>query len=185
MAHWASYIGFGFNREQSEELLLELRKKLRHYDDYISWHNPEYMHMTLQFLGWTKDDDIYKLKDILEKEKITNTNFKLNGKLVLLGFEDKKEYIAMQVEPTEELIKYREKLGEDMKKQGIPFKKQNFISHISLGRVHNLNEIEERQFFTPRILRANGVYVYESIPESRPMVSIKSKDLLLDDNFER
>ena len=185
MAHWASYIGFGFNRDESEGLLLRLRKELEQYDDYIAWHNPEYMHMTLQFLGWTKDADIDKLKDILEKEKIGNINLKLNGKLVLLGFDSKKEYIAMKVEPTEELVRYRERLGVRMEEQGIPFKKQDFISHISLGRVHNLDEIEDKQYFIPRIIQPNGVNVYESIPESSSLVSIKSRDLLLKDDFER
>ena len=31
MAHWASYIGFGFNRDESEGLLLRLRKELEQY----------------------------------------------------------------------------------------------------------------------------------------------------------
>ena len=185
MAHWASYIGFGFNRDESEGLLLRLRKELEQYDDYIAWHNPEYMHMTLQFLGWTKNSDVNRLKGILEKEKIGNINLKLNGKLVLLGFDSKKEYIAMEVEPTDELARYREMLGIRMKEQGIPFKKQDFISHISLGRVHNLNEIEDKQYFIPRIIQPNGVNVYESIPESSSLVSIKSRDLLLKDDFER
>ncbi len=70
MAHWASYIGFGFNRDESEGLLLRLRKELEQYDDNIAWHNPEYLHMTIQFLGWTKNSNINKLKEILEKEKI-------------------------------------------------------------------------------------------------------------------
>lgn len=123
MAHWATYIGFGFNRDESESLLLKLRNELVQYDDNIAWHNPEYMHMTLQFLGWTKNSDVNRLKGILEKEKIGNINLKLNGKLVLLGFDSKKEYIAMEVELTDELVRYREMLGIRMKEQGNPFKK--------------------------------------------------------------
>ena len=34
--------------------------------------------MTLQFLGWTRDSDIEKLRQILQNEKIEDINFKLN-----------------------------------------------------------------------------------------------------------
>ena len=107
MAHWASYIAFGFEGEEFQKLLLELKDKLPQYNDNIAWHNPDYMHMTLQFLGWTRDSDIEKLRQILQNEKIEDINFKLNGKLVLLGFDAQKEYIAMEVAPTKELLKYR------------------------------------------------------------------------------
>lgn len=181
MAHWASYIGFGFEKEESEKILVELRKKLSQYEDNIAWHNPEYLHMTLQFLGWTKESDIDKLRDILHKEKVGDIKFKLNGKLVLLGFDEKKEYIAMRVEQTEELERYRDMLGIRMQEKGIHYKKQDFLSHISLGRVHHLNEIEDIEFFTPRIIQPKGVYVYASIPESNVLVEVRNKDILRDD----
>ncbi len=185
MAHWASYIGFGFEKQECEKLLIELRKKLSQYEDNIAWHNPEYMHMTLQFLGWTKEGDISKLREILQRERIANIEFKLSGELILLGFNDQKEYIAMKIDSSEELLKYREILGYRMQQQGIPFKHQSFLSHISLGRVHGLNEIDNKKYFEPRIIKPNGVHLYESVPESVALVSVRYKKMLIEDKLER
>ena len=127
MAHWASYIAFGFEEEEFQKLLLELKDKLSQYNDNIAWHNPAYMHMTLQFLGWTRDSDIEKLRQILQNEKIEDINFKLNGKLVLLGFDAQKEYIAMEVTPTKELLKYIEDHKKKIQKYGDKNKKKNNI----------------------------------------------------------
>lgn len=126
MAHWASYIAFGFEEEEFQKLLLELKDKLSQYNDNIAWHNPDYMHMTLQFLGWTRDSDIEKLRQILQNEKIEDINFKLNGKLVLLGFDAQKEYIAMEVEPTKELLQYREELEKRCKSMEFLLKSRIF-----------------------------------------------------------
>ena len=182
MAHWASYIGFGFEKEECYTLLKYMKNLLKEYEDKIAWHNPEYMHMTLQFLGWTKDSDVLKLKNILQKEKINNINLKLNGELILLGFESKKEYIAMKIETTNELKRYRETLGIKMKEQGIPFKEQEFLSHISLGRINGLESIENKKYFETITINPNGVYIYESIPESNILAGVKSKDLLIKNN---
>ena len=126
MAHWASYIAFGFEKEEFQKLLLELKDKLSQYNDNIAWHNTDYMHMTLQFLGWTRDSDIEKLRQILQNEKIEDINFKLNGKLVLLGFDAQKEYIAMEVAPIKELLQYREKLEKRCKSMEFLLKNRIF-----------------------------------------------------------
>lgn len=170
MAYWASYIAFGLDKNESEELLAELQNMLSQYEDFIAWHNPEYMHMTLHFLGWIKDTDIDKLKNILYEEKSNIINFKLDGKLMLLGFDKEKEYIATRVKLTDDLVQYREKLAIRMQEQGISFKKQDFLSHISLGRVHHLNEIEDKEYFRPRVLQTKGVYVFASVSESSVLV---------------
>lgn len=185
MAHWASYIGFGFEKQKCEKLLMEIRKKLSRYEDNIAWHNPEYMHMTLQFLGWTKDEDVGKLREILQKEKIDNIEFELSGELLLLGFDEQKEYIAMKVNPSEELLKYREILGCRMKQQSVPFKNQSFLSHISVGRVHGLNVIDNKKYFEPQIIKPNGIYLYESVPQSATLISVKNKKILIEDTLER
>lgn len=147
MAHWASYIAFGFEEEEFQKLLLELKDKLSQYNDNIAWHNPDYMHMTLQFLGWTRDSDIEKLRQILQNEKIEDINFKLNGKLVLLGFDAQKEYIAMEVAPTKELLQYREELEKKMQEYGVPFKKTGFFKSHFIGQSSSLRTNRKQRIF--------------------------------------
>ena len=93
-----------------------------------------------------------------------------------MGFDAKKEYIAIEVTPTKELLQYREELEKKMQEYGVPFKKQDFFSHISLGRVHHLEQIENKEYFKQRIIKPSGVHVYESIPESNSLISVKCKD---------
>jgi hypothetical protein len=53
-----------------------------------------------------------------------------------------------------------------------------------LGRVHHLEQIENKEYFKQRIIKPSGVHVYESIPESNPLISVKFKDLLIDGELE-
>ncbi|MBF0985981.1 MAG: hypothetical protein HXK67_02190 [Clostridiales bacterium] len=53
-----------------------------------------------------------------------------------------------------------------------------------MGRVHHLEQIENKEYFKQRIIKPSGVHVYESIPESNPLISVKCKDLLIDEELE-
>ena len=168
MAYWAAYVAFSFETNQTRNILKEAKSSLGDLDDYIAWHEPSYLHLTVHFLGWLTENDAKKASKIVNNYDISNIKLQTDGDLTLLGFDKEKEYIALRITPTEELLSLRKKIEFDLQSEGIKVKEQPFLPHISLGRVHNLSEIEKIKL-NSRTLSIQKLNIFSSTSSSQSL----------------
>lgn len=165
MAYWASYVAFSFNPQQIRNILNKAKTSLANLNDYIAWHESDYLHLTIHFLGWLTEKNAKKVSQIVNSYNLSDLKLQTNGDLTLLGFDSEKEYIALCITPTEQLLSLRKKIELDLLSEGIQVKQQPFLPHISLGRVHKLKDINDVKL-NADVLTIQRLNVFSSISSS-------------------
>lgn len=51
MAHWGAYIAYDIPEVIARELINTAKIQLGQLSKYVSWPEPEYIHLTVHFLG--------------------------------------------------------------------------------------------------------------------------------------
>lgn len=114
-------------------LLSQLKNAM--HEHRISWVQPSHLHITLKFIGECGQD---KINDIVEDMKAFSTfaaysasaselglfGSRYNPKVIWLGIHDKGETTLLASTLSERLVK-----------AGVPITSENFVPHITLGRV--------------------------------------------------
>lgn len=127
--------------EKIKDELLRYQKEIdSFFEDFkpIRWTKRENLHITLEFLGYLKEEEILKVKEVLRKLLENFSAF--NAKLIEICYGPKKEKIPRMVwvigERKKEISNLKEKLDKELEKS-INFKpeKREFIPHITLGRI--------------------------------------------------
>lgn len=49
MGYWASFIALDLEKIEANKIVREMKDKLKKYNNIISWHNPNYLHLTLNY----------------------------------------------------------------------------------------------------------------------------------------
>jgi 2'-5' RNA ligase len=145
--------------------------KMRLSKDKIRWVKPENMHITLKFLGSTpaeKVKDVIKtMENISRKYSSTELVFSRVG---IFGSSYKPRVIWIGFEENASL----QNLAADLKQAYVPLgyeaDRQNFVPHLTLGRI---SAISSKRYFQTVIDRhrnlqsapvtVNKIYLYESI----------------------
>lgn len=156
MGYWASYIALSFHEDDANDIISEAKNNLNKYSDNIAFHNSSYMHMTLLFLGWLDENLRKQTAEILKNFDISSLAIDISGKLLELGFGTQKEYLAVEVVPSKEILKLHQNLIDEMSVHKLKFKNQEFLPHISLGRIHKLQatnnfEIKKRKILPKKL----------------------------------
>ena len=126
-------------------LLEGLRRQLAH-EKRINWVNPEHIHLTLKFIGNTPNEDIPKIIDgvgeMLQNHKSFTMDFNRTG---VFGsrYAPRVLWLGMQNTP-QELYELEEDTLSTFDKLGYLRDRQNFVPHITLGRI---KELCEKQYF--------------------------------------
>jgi RNA 2',3'-cyclic 3'-phosphodiesterase len=117
----------------------ELRKRLKH--ERITWVGINNMHLTLKFFGETDGRSISSISTALDKgahmvppfnlcfNKTGSFGSSYNPKVIWLGAED---------QPI--LNRLFEMLKVELEKEGFEYDRQNFVPHLTLGRVRNISD---------------------------------------------
>ena len=138
-------------------LFNEISSQLRH--ERIKWVEPENMHLTLKFLGETEEKQIPVIQQVLSNAadnvkpftlKISNTSIfgsRYNPKVIWFG-----------IEKSPELESLVQNIFAGLEKQGWESDRQNFVPHLTIGRI---KELKDKPLFQNIIGKYNTVEIQE------------------------
>lgn len=147
-----------------QPLLADLRKSLSH-EDRINWVRPANIHLTLKFIGETPPQDEPKIIEavgkMLERHHPFVMDFNRTG---IFGsrYAPRVLWLGMQQTP-EQLLNLAEDTLDTFDKIGFPRDRQNFVPHITLGRI---KELCEKQYFQ-KVVQAieQKTYIRQEVKE--------------------
>ncbi|MEK6714800.1 MAG: RNA 2',3'-cyclic phosphodiesterase [Candidatus Omnitrophota bacterium] len=135
------FIAVELSKEIKKELTA-LEEKLKSSAADVKWVKPDNVHLTLKFLGETKEEQIEPIKKILnglaEKFKVFKTEIAGLGSFPNLK---SPRVIWIGANNTDTLSVIANLLEEKLDKVGFPKEKRDFQPHLTLGRVRSLKNI--------------------------------------------
>lgn len=145
-------------------LIEDLRKRLSH-EKMINWVRPTNIHLTLKFIGETPLQDepkiIEAVSKVLENQKSFTMDFNRTG---LFGsrYAPRVLWLGMQQTP-EELLNLEEAVLIAFDNIGYQRDRQNFVPHLTLGRIKDLCE---KQYFQ-KVVQAieQKSYIHQEVKE--------------------
>lgn len=135
----------------------QLVNKLK--EDSIKWVEPENIHLTLKFFGETdegKIDDICQVLDEVCREYQPFT-FRLQG-VRIFGSSYNPKVIWFGIENNELLKKIGNHLVNDLSKAGFLNDRQNFVPHLTVGRI---KELRHKNWFQTTINHYSEKFIQE------------------------
>lgn len=164
-------------------LLNGLRSQLAH-EKRINWVKPNNIHLTLKFIGDTRQDEVSKIiegvGEMLKRHKSFTMDFNRTG---IFGsrYAPRVLWLGMQNTP-QQLLDLEEDTLTTFDELGFLRDRQNFVPHITLGRIKDLCEkqyfqkivagIEQKSYISQEV---NEIILYQSIlrPEGAVYREIK------------
>lgn len=126
-------------------LVEDLRRRLSH-EKMINWVKPTNIHLTLKFIGETPPQDETKIIDavtkVLDNQRSFTIDFNRTG-IFGARYAPRVLWLGMQQTP-EELLSLEEKILKAFDDIGYLRDRQNFVPHLTLGRIKDLCE---KQYF--------------------------------------
>lgn len=133
------------DNEIVNEKLNLLKKKLN--GNAINWAKPENMHLTLKFMGNTPAHKIGIYDEIFKQEAANTQVFSLKFKrLGIFGSSYQPKVVWVGFETNDEIESLASRVKSRLEAKGFPFDRQNFVPHITLGRIVNLHD--KKYFFS-------------------------------------
>lgn len=120
----------------------------------IKWTDAENFHLTLKFLGLTHNHEIPNIIEVI-KNTIHDNSFLLNlnlSKIGVFGSSYKPRIIWFGFEKNNELEKLVTNLINNLEVIGFAKDSQNFVPHISIGRI---NKVTDKISFNNAIKNSN------------------------------
>ncbi len=108
--------------------------------DKIKWVEPGNIHLTLKFFGETPDDIITEIiKALATIKHTTNINFTLGG-TGIFGSTYQPRVIWLKINDSNGFQTLAGKINEAILPLGFIPDRQNFVPHLTLGRINFLND---------------------------------------------
>ena len=139
--------------------------------DLIKWVKPDVMHLTLKFLGPTPNEDISKIKYVLENfsKKKSPLNFEFD-KTGIFGSSYDPRVIWFGITNNEEIKSFGEDLLNLFHENGFKRDRQNFVPHLTIGRIKKINNKRYFQNIIDKVkdkkiqsFYVNEIILYQSI----------------------
>lgn len=136
----------------------------------IKWVEPDNIHLTLKFIGNTAPDEVPQIQAALNSacSGIQPFDLKIGRTGVFGSFYDPK-VIWFGIEENETLQMLARQVSQQLETAGILGDRQNFVPHLTLGRIR---EIKDKKYFQQLMGRfhevkiqqqhVNGFNLYES-----------------------
>ena len=145
-----------------------LRREFNH--EKINWVQIENLHFTLKFIGNTHASDIQKLIDALKRIALSKQAFELEiENLGVFGSRYKPRVIWAGLKKSDSLFKLSESILTKLDKAGFKRDRQNFVPHITLGRIKNFRDkdllrktIDSYKYASFQKNHIKTFYLYES-----------------------
>ena len=145
-------------------LLDSLRRSLSH-EKMINWVRPTNIHLTLKFIGETPPQDepkiIEAVSKVLENQQSFTMDFNRTG-IFGARYAPRVLWLGMQQTP-QELLNLEEALLTAFDGIGYLRDRQNFVPHLTLGRIKDLCE---KQYFQ-KVVQAieQKTYIHQEVKE--------------------
>ena len=131
--------------------LLQVYKEIqkRCYADKIKWVDAHLFHLTLKFIGETPQDSTDNISKVLRQIADNTDAFTFNLKGVgIFGSSYHPRIIRVNIEEGKNLIRLGNKIATGLEAIGFPQDRQNFVPHLTLGRI---KKVQDKEFFQKTI----------------------------------
>jgi RNA 2',3'-cyclic 3'-phosphodiesterase len=152
---------------------MELQKLL--YHERITWVGISNIHLTLKFFGETDESRIHPIVAALNSGSSTVGQFRLCfNKTGIFGSSYNPKVIWLGAEEQPALYKMTNQIKVELEKIGYKDDRQNFVPHLTLGRVRSVNDKQLFQdvmddyrsaFQVEQLI--TSVHLYESVLRKR------------------
>jgi RNA 2',3'-cyclic 3'-phosphodiesterase len=147
----------------------ELKNSLKH--ERITWIGINNMHLTLKFFGETDEQRIPSITDALKNGASQIPSFILQfNKTGTFGSRYNPKVIWLGADEQTILNKLAEQVKVELKKAGFEYDRQNFVPHLTLGRIRNVTDNKffqqvmdnfRDEFILEQVV--NSIHLYESV----------------------
>jgi len=126
-----------------------LRKHLK--DEKIRWVDPDNFHITLKFLGETPEHHIPGIAVALRKAAENISPFQLSlTNTGIFGSSYQPRVIWISVDAPPDLAQLFENILGELENVGIVKDRQNFVAHLTIGRISSLDNKKHFQLIMDR-----------------------------------
>ena len=159
MGCWASFIALDLEKIEANKIVREMKDKLKKYNNIISWHNPNYLHLTLNYFDWLEETQIGIIEKLLtEVQNKIPDKILIKDEIICIGGNENK-YVALEIDK-KNLIPLKKDMDTLLIKHRIDYKIQEFRPHISLGRIKKGSLIKLKNI--EQAIGVKGISLYES-----------------------
>jgi len=139
--------------------------------DLIKWVEPDKLHLTLKFLGETRNEKIPIIKQLLTEFVKGKKTLELNfDKVGIFGSSYDPKVIWFGINQNEQIKEFGHKILQHFHENGFKQDRQNFVPHLTIGRIKKL---ENKRYFQSVIdkvknepiqsFQINEIILYQSI----------------------
>ncbi len=138
-------------------LFNEISSSLQH--ERIKWVEPENMHLTLKFIGETDEKQIPSIRQALAKAVAKSKPFVMKiANTGIFGSRYDPKVIWFGIEKQPDLDVLAKNIFGELEKYGWEEDRQNFIPHLTIGRIR---ELKDKPLFQQIIGRYNTIDIQE------------------------
>lgn len=145
--------------------------KQKTINDKVKWVNTNNIHITLKFLGETEEPKIDSIKRMINQSLQDTPKFQIEiSEVGIFGSSYQPKAIWFGVKNNKELIKASTKIIDNLDAIGFLKDRQNFVPHITLGRINYINDkkmfqnmINQLKSEHIQVVEIDEVILYESI----------------------
>ena len=173
-------------KENIKELLAEVQQKIGSEIGGIKWVKPKNMHLTLKFLGPTREDKIEDISDILinTADNLNSFNMSVSG-LGAFPSSNNPKVIWAGLKADDVLYDFQKAIDISLESLGFARGKRLFSPHLTIGRVRDsrakkkLRDVFEQIRTEPCSFEAGNITFYKSdlMPEGPVYTGLKSIQL--------
>lgn len=170
------------------ELLENLARKLKH--ERINWVQPGNLHLTLKFIGETADERINDIVTVMQQAADNQNKFAFNlDKIGIFGSSYNPRVLWIgSMETVPQMLVLANTILDGCDAIGFPRDRQNFVPHLTLGRIKGLNDKKFFQQVMQKIPQqhfqqseVNEIRLYESILRKEGPIYVVQKTVMLKD----
>ena len=147
----------------------EIRRRC--YAGKIKWVDVDLFHLTLKFLGETPEEDVGAITNALKEISGSTSGFSFDLKgLGIFGSSYRPRIIRVIIENDTRLKEFGNEVLKKLEKAGFPADRQNFVPHLTLGRIKYIHDkkllqkiISDYQKVLLQNVKVEDFILYESI----------------------
>ncbi|MCK5847304.1 MAG: RNA 2',3'-cyclic phosphodiesterase [Bacteroidales bacterium] len=128
----------------------------------VRWIEPPYLHMTLKFFGPTNERKISDITKELEKLFSGKQKFEIEiNRLAMFGSKGAPKVLWLGIKEEEKIKELVKEIQQALDKLGLYADRQNFVPHISLGRIikTNSNKFFQKQLKKYKTIGSSAMQV--------------------------
>ena len=127
----------------------------------IKWVEPENFHLTLKFFGEISDDSIDIICEALDDITLSSEPFDISiRKTGVFGSRYNPKVIWFGIEDEGHLAELAEKVLSRMDKTGFARDRQNFVPHLTVGRIRRLSDKDRFQRIIKKFAEAELMQIH-------------------------